>query len=249
MDSKFWSLKHDHNNICGTWYGFSDRQRYECCTSSNKYEHLETYRNLASDKKKLYFCMIFLLDNPKCESGPGCGEWKRPQIKNPKYKGKWYAPTIDNPNYKVRLFCLEMVWFMLLLITLNNTLYLSDIVSCDDYVILLLTVHSNWKRETERKKQRLLDGWRQMGNVSRELYGDRWVMFSRVVWRHLENVFPKSESFMIQPPDPWAGQFHLYEPLCLISTTIHCALFAKAFSQSLTKKTASLLSSITTWWH
>ena len=40
--------------------------------------------------------------NPKCEDAPGCGEWKRPTIKNPKYKGKWVRPMIDNPNYKVR---------------------------------------------------------------------------------------------------------------------------------------------------
>jgi len=40
--------------------------------------------------------------NPKCENAPGCGEWSRPTIKNPKYKGKWVRPTIDNPDYKVR---------------------------------------------------------------------------------------------------------------------------------------------------
>ncbi|KAJ3276301.1 hypothetical protein HK104_003694 [Borealophlyctis nickersoniae] len=37
--------------------------------------------------------------NPKCEAS-GCGEWKRPMKKNPKYKGKWSAPLIDNPAYK-----------------------------------------------------------------------------------------------------------------------------------------------------
>lgn len=36
----------------------------------------------------------------QCEDGPGCGEWVRPMIPNPKYKGKWYAPMIDNPAYK-----------------------------------------------------------------------------------------------------------------------------------------------------
>jgi len=46
--------------------------------------------------------MLEIVDNPKCEEAPGCGEWKRPKIKNPKYKGKWKRPTIDNPNYKVR---------------------------------------------------------------------------------------------------------------------------------------------------
>ena len=47
-------------------------------------------------------CWLFsLVDNPLCESAPGCGEWKRPQIKNPKYKGKWRPDMIDNPAYKV----------------------------------------------------------------------------------------------------------------------------------------------------
>ncbi|KAF3945607.1 hypothetical protein CMV_028034, partial [Castanea mollissima] len=40
------------------------------------------------------------IDNPKCESAPGCGEWKKPMKSNPAYKGKWYPPLIDNPNYK-----------------------------------------------------------------------------------------------------------------------------------------------------
>jgi len=39
------------------------------------------------------------VSNPKCKSGH-CGEWKRPQKKNPAYKGKWSAPKIDNPAYK-----------------------------------------------------------------------------------------------------------------------------------------------------
>jgi hypothetical protein len=30
----------------------------------------------------------------------GCGEWKRPTIRNPDYKGKWFPPLIDNPDYK-----------------------------------------------------------------------------------------------------------------------------------------------------
>ncbi|EKX37274.1 hypothetical protein GUITHDRAFT_165512 [Guillardia theta CCMP2712] len=39
-----------------------------------------------------------IVDNPKCKVG--CGEWKRPTIRNPAYKGKWYPPKIDNPDYK-----------------------------------------------------------------------------------------------------------------------------------------------------
>ncbi len=42
------------------------------------------------------------IKNPKCETAPGCGEWKRPLKPNPAYKGKWTAPLIDNPAYKVR---------------------------------------------------------------------------------------------------------------------------------------------------
>jgi len=40
------------------------------------------------------------IDDPLCQSAPGCGEWKRPQIDNPLYKGKWFPPLINNPNYK-----------------------------------------------------------------------------------------------------------------------------------------------------
>ncbi|KAL6995719.1 hypothetical protein U1Q18_005853 [Sarracenia purpurea var. burkii] len=40
------------------------------------------------------------IDNSKCETAPGCGEWKRPTKLNLAYKGKWQAPLIDNPNYK-----------------------------------------------------------------------------------------------------------------------------------------------------
>eukprot|EP00937_MAST-01D_sp_MAST-1D-sp2_P001900 g1900.t1 len=40
-----------------------------------------------------------IVDNPACKAA-GCGEWKRPFIKNPKFKGKWVAPLIDNPAYK-----------------------------------------------------------------------------------------------------------------------------------------------------
>ena len=50
-----------------------------------------------------YVSYTFLPDNPKCADAPGCGTWKAPQIKNPKYKGKWRAPMIDNPNYKVNM--------------------------------------------------------------------------------------------------------------------------------------------------
>jgi len=39
------------------------------------------------------------IDNPLCQSAPGCGEWKRPQKRNPNYRGKWRAPQIDNPTY------------------------------------------------------------------------------------------------------------------------------------------------------
>jgi calnexin len=38
------------------------------------------------------------IKNPKCSVG--CGEWKRPKIKNPEYKGLWSPPKIDNPDYK-----------------------------------------------------------------------------------------------------------------------------------------------------
>lgn len=41
-----------------------------------------------------------LINNPNCESAPGCGEWSPSEIKNPKYKGKWHAPLVDNPDYK-----------------------------------------------------------------------------------------------------------------------------------------------------
>ena len=41
-----------------------------------------------------------LINNPACESAPGCGHWKAPMKANPKFKGKWRAPMIDNPNYK-----------------------------------------------------------------------------------------------------------------------------------------------------
>ncbi len=41
-----------------------------------------------------------LVDNPLCESAPGCGRWKKPMIDNPRYKGKWHAPLINNPAYK-----------------------------------------------------------------------------------------------------------------------------------------------------
>ena len=45
--------------------------------------------------------ILFFADNPACKEAPGCGEWTKPMIKNPKYKGKWKAPMIDNPNYQV----------------------------------------------------------------------------------------------------------------------------------------------------
>lgn len=43
--------------------------------------------------------------NPLCQNlkphiGEGCGEWKAPLVKNPKYKGKWTQPLIPNPNYQ-----------------------------------------------------------------------------------------------------------------------------------------------------
>jgi len=40
------------------------------------------------------------IDNPKCQSAPGCGKWKPPMIPNPKYRGEWKAPMIDNPSYQ-----------------------------------------------------------------------------------------------------------------------------------------------------
>ena len=39
-----------------------------------------------------------LVDNPACQSAPGCGRWTKPTIDNPKYKGKWSAPLINNPR-------------------------------------------------------------------------------------------------------------------------------------------------------
>ena len=44
-----------------------------------------------------------LVPNPMCQSAPGCGKWRRPQIDNPLYKGKWFPPMINNPNYKVKI--------------------------------------------------------------------------------------------------------------------------------------------------
>ncbi|KAH7827470.1 putative calnexin [Monocercomonoides exilis] len=40
--------------------------------------------------------------NEKCVQTmeSGCGKWKAPQLKNPKYKGKYPARQIPNPNYK-----------------------------------------------------------------------------------------------------------------------------------------------------
>ena len=29
----------------------------------------------------------------------GCGEWTRPNKRNPDYRGKWRPEQIDNPNY------------------------------------------------------------------------------------------------------------------------------------------------------
>ncbi|XP_016890940.1 calmegin isoform X2 [Cynoglossus semilaevis] len=40
------------------------------------------------------------IPNTACQTAPGCGEWKRPMVNNPKYKGKWKAPLVDNPNYQ-----------------------------------------------------------------------------------------------------------------------------------------------------
>ena len=41
-----------------------------------------------------------MIDNPKCDDAPGCGEYHPPLIKNEKYKGKWEPPMIKNPAYK-----------------------------------------------------------------------------------------------------------------------------------------------------
>lgn len=41
-----------------------------------------------------------LIDNPACETVPGCGKWEQPLIPNKDYKGMWRAPLIDNPKYK-----------------------------------------------------------------------------------------------------------------------------------------------------
>eukprot|EP00741_Cyanophora_paradoxa_P009563 tig00001527_g9262.t1 len=40
-----------------------------------------------------------MVPNPKCAE-VGCGEWKRPTKRNPRYKGKWRAPMVPNPAYK-----------------------------------------------------------------------------------------------------------------------------------------------------
>lgn len=40
------------------------------------------------------------IPNPKCDSAPGCGPFKKRLINNPNYKGKWFAPLISNPNYR-----------------------------------------------------------------------------------------------------------------------------------------------------
>jgi calnexin len=40
------------------------------------------------------------IDNEKCKSAPGCGQWSQPMIENPEYKGKWKAPMIANPAYQ-----------------------------------------------------------------------------------------------------------------------------------------------------
>lgn len=39
------------------------------------------------------------IDNPYCAEH-GCGPWKAPEIKNPKFKGKWKAKMIPNPEFK-----------------------------------------------------------------------------------------------------------------------------------------------------
>ncbi|CAG0894049.1 unnamed protein product [Cyprideis torosa] len=41
-----------------------------------------------------------LVNNPKCDTAPGCGKWDPPTMDNPDYKGKWYPPQIKNPAYK-----------------------------------------------------------------------------------------------------------------------------------------------------
>lgn len=40
------------------------------------------------------------VDNPACAAAAGCGEWKKPMIKNPAFKGMWKPPLIPNPDYK-----------------------------------------------------------------------------------------------------------------------------------------------------
>ena len=69
---------------------------------------MNSHKNMLTSNKsscynvfsKLLNVSVMLSDNPVCEDAPGCGEWKPPQIKNPKYKGKWRPPQIENPNYK-----------------------------------------------------------------------------------------------------------------------------------------------------
>ncbi|CAG0916679.1 unnamed protein product [Notodromas monacha] len=41
-----------------------------------------------------------LINNPVCDTAPGCGKWTPPMVDNPSYRGKWYPPMIDNPAYK-----------------------------------------------------------------------------------------------------------------------------------------------------
>ncbi len=48
--------------------------------------------NQIKEIKPLHFAV-------QCQTA-GCGEWKRPKIRNPAFKGKWYPPKIKNPAYK-----------------------------------------------------------------------------------------------------------------------------------------------------
>ena len=38
--------------------------------------------------------------NPKCHRAPGCGPYTPPKMRNPKARGRWRAPYVPNPNYK-----------------------------------------------------------------------------------------------------------------------------------------------------
>jgi len=110
-----------------------------------------------------------LIPNPLCESAPGCGPWKPPQINNPNYKGKWHAPLTDNPNYKGKwkprripnpdffedknpFKMTDIAAVGLELWSMSNMILFDNIIITDDE-----TVADNWAAETFDLKRRKLD--------------------------------------------------------------------------------------------